>query len=122
MANQQPSGHAENATVFLSFAGVDRHMAERIAQDMRANGIDVRWDEDGTGWGDDRIAKLEETIQRCSGYVILVGEGGIGRWVKAELRVALRQHAERKPPLPVLPLLLPGVTADRMPPSPTRIT
>jgi formylglycine-generating enzyme required for sulfatase activity len=100
--------------VFLSYAGTDRESARNIAQELGASGVGVWWDQEGIGWGDNWIDKLQQSLGECDAYLILVGEQGVRRWVKAELLVALRRHFEEE--MPIFPVLLPGVTAERLPP------
>lgn len=107
-ARRRPGG-------LLSYAGVDRAVATRVVQGLRAAGAArIWWDQDGIGWGDNWIDKLHEALSACSAYVILVGAGGVRRLVKAELDLATRRHFEND--LPVFPLLLHGVTPDDLPP------
>jgi hypothetical protein len=57
---------------------------------------------------------LEEALSRCGAYLILLGHGGVRRWVKPELGVAFKRHVDEG--LPILPLLLDGVAPESMPP------
>jgi hypothetical protein len=106
--------HASTVGIFLSYAGADRASAAQIVQGLRAAGAAVWWDGDGIGWGDNWIETLQRTLTECSAYVILVGAGGVRRWVKAELHIATRRHFEND--LPILPVLLHGVPPDSLPP------
>jgi formylglycine-generating enzyme required for sulfatase activity len=99
--------------IFLSYAGTDREIAAHIVQGLCAAGIGVWWDEQ-IDWGEDWIYQLEQTLTDCDGYIVLIGSGGIRRWVKAELQVAIRRHVEDG--LDLFPLLLPGVSSDSLPP------
>jgi formylglycine-generating enzyme required for sulfatase activity len=110
------SAEVEAATpgVFLSYAGADRAVAARVVAGLRAAGAHVWWDRDGIGWSDNWIEKLQNTLTECAAYVILVGAGGVRRWVKAELHIATRRHFEND--LPVFPILLHGVPPDSLPP------
>ena len=112
--NQAGTTQSQGNTVFLSFTSDDREAAGTVVTGLRAEGVDVWWDEAGIGWGDDWQSKLEEALGRCGAYVILLGYGGVRRWVKPELRVAFRRHVEEE--LPILPLLLDGVSPESIPP------
>jgi hypothetical protein len=101
-------------SLFLSYAGVDRDAAAQVAAGLTAAGVKIWWDREGIGWGDTWIDKLEQALQHCAGYIILVGPAGIRKWVKAELNVALKRHVEED--LPIFPLLLEGVTPEALPP------
>lgn len=100
--------------VFLSFTSPDREQARTVVTGLQANSVDVWWDEGGIGWGDDWQGKLEQALSACSAYVILLGQGGVRRWVKPELGVALKRHVDDG--LPILPLLLDDAEPESMPP------
>jgi hypothetical protein len=102
------------SAIFLSYAGLDREIATQVARGLQDAGVDVWWDREGIGWGDNWIEKIEKELSRCGGYVILVGSSGVRRWVKFELSLAIKWHIEQD--LPIFPLLLPGVTPDALPP------
>jgi hypothetical protein len=100
--------------IFLSYAGLDREIATQVALGLKGAGVEVWWDREGIGWGDNWIQKLEDALTQCGGYVILVGSSGVRRWVKFELSLAIKRHIEQE--LPIFPLLLSGVTPDSLPP------
>ena len=102
------------SAIFLSYAGLDRTIATQVALGLKGAGVDVWWDQEGIGWGDNWIHKLEDALTQCGGYVILVGASGVRRWVKFELSLAIKLHIEQD--LPIFPLLLPGVTPESLPP------
>jgi formylglycine-generating enzyme required for sulfatase activity len=101
-------------SIFLSYAGTDREIASRIYAGLTGAGVDVWWDREGIGWGDNWIVTLEDELRKCSAYIILIGQSGVRKWVKAELYLAIKRHFEQE--LPIFPVLLPGVTPDTMPP------
>ena len=105
---------SQDRTIFLSFTSLDREAARAVVAGLRAASIDVWWDEGGIGWGDDWQDKIEQTLTRCAAYVILLGRGGVRRWVKPELGVAFKRHVDDG--LPILPLLLDGVSPESIPP------
>lgn len=102
------------SSIFLSYAGLDREIATQVALGLKGAGVEVWWDREGIGWGDNWIQTLEAALTECGGYVILVGSAGVRRWVKFELSLAIKRHIEQE--LPIFPLLLPGVTPDSLPP------
>jgi hypothetical protein len=102
------------SAIFLSYAGLDRKIATQVAHGLKGAGVEVWWDREGIGWGDNWIQKLEDALTECGGYVILVGSSGVRRWVKFELSLAIKRHIDQE--LPIFPLLLPGVTPDSLPP------
>ena len=102
------------SSIFLSYAGLDRKIATQVALGLKGAGVEVWWDQEGIGWGDNWIEKLEDALTKCGGYVILVGSSGVRRWVKFELSLAIKRHIEQD--LPIFPLLLPGIMPDSLPP------
>lgn len=88
----------------------------KLQEALRLPGSVFWWDngEDGIGWGDNWIEKLQEKLNSCSSYLILVGPSGVRRWVKAELLIALRRHFEND--LPIFPVLLDGALPESLPP------
>ena len=112
--NHASGAGKESQTVFLSYASLDRDVARSVASGLGAAGIDVWWDESGIGWGDDWQGKLERALSGCGAYLILLGRGGVRRWVKPELGVALQRHVDED--LPIMPLLLEGTPPGSLPP------
>ncbi len=102
------------SSIFLSYTGLDRKVAAQVALGLKEAGVEVWWDQDGIGWGDNWIQKLEDALTQCGGYVILVGPSGVRRWVKFELSLAIKRHVEQD--LPIFPLLLSGVMPEALPP------
>jgi len=103
------------STIFLSYTGTDRTIARKVAAGLRSAGIDLWWDQEGIGWGDDWIGTLDTMLSQCDAYLILIGATGIRRWLKAELSVAIRRHFDNDETLPIFPLLLEGVPPKNLP-------
>ncbi|MCU0735388.1 MAG: toll/interleukin-1 receptor domain-containing protein, partial [Methylotetracoccus sp.] len=103
-------------TIFLSYAGADRQTATRLKAGLGAAGADVWQDVDEIRLGDRWIDTLQDALTRCSAYAILIGHGGIQRWVKLELSIALKRHFDTNGAFPIFPLRLPGVTPEDLPP------
>jgi formylglycine-generating enzyme required for sulfatase activity len=102
--------------IFLSYAGTDRPQAVRLKQGLEAVGADVWLDQDDIRLGDQWIDRLEQGLTGCSAYLILIGAGGVQRWVKLELGIALKRHVDSNGAFPIFPLRLPGVAPDDLPP------
>jgi formylglycine-generating enzyme required for sulfatase activity len=105
---------AAAGSVFLSFSSRNRETARTLVQGLRAEGIDVWWDEGGIGWGENWVDKLQTGLEGCGAYLIMLGPGGVLKWVKPELELALKRHVEDG--LPILPLLIEGATPEILPP------
>jgi hypothetical protein len=85
---------AERATVhatpvFLSYSRVDRHAAIALRSALERSGLSVFHDEEAIRVGDQWMTRLQDALQGCSAFVVLVGRDGVRRWVGAEVQVAL---------------------------------
>jgi hypothetical protein len=84
--------HVERAkypTAFVSHSTQDRAFVEHLATDLRANGVDAWY----SGWeikpGDSIRAKIEEGLEGCEYFVIVLSKNSISRpWVQTELDAA----------------------------------
>jgi formylglycine-generating enzyme required for sulfatase activity len=103
-------------SIFFSYAGADRDIATRLKQGLVAAGAALWQDVDQIHLGDHWIDTLQDALQQCSAYAILLGNGGVKHWVKAELSLALKRHFDSNGGFPIYPLLLPGVTPEDLPP------
>ncbi len=103
-------------SIFLSYAGADRDTATRLKQGLVSAGAELWQDVDQIHLGDHWIDTLQEALQRCSAYAILLGRGGVQNWVSAELSIAIKRHFDGNGDFPIYPLLLPGVTPEDLPP------
>jgi hypothetical protein len=103
-------------SIFFSYAGTNRDTATRLKQGLVAAGAELWQDVDQIHRGDQWIDTLQEALQHCSAYVILLGSGGVKNWVKAELDIAIKRHFDSNGGFPIYPLLLSGVTPEDLPP------
>jgi hypothetical protein len=71
-------------SIFLSYAGTDREVATRLKAGLVAAGADIWQDVEQIRLGDNWIDTLQAALSECSAYAILIGAGGVQRWVKAE--------------------------------------
>jgi hypothetical protein len=80
---------------FLSHAGADSELAERLARDLMAEGIEVfldRWD---IRAGDSIPGKINEALSKASHFLVLLTAASEGnRWVKAETEAGLMQRVD----------------------------
>ena len=64
------------------------------------------------------LDRLQEAVEGCGAFVVLVGRDGVRRWIGAETQVALNRYfaphddAER---LPIFPILLDGTEPETLP-------
>ncbi len=92
-------------------------MAAALELRERLRGADIESTE--LRLGDRWMTALQQVLAECSAFIVLVGRGGVQRWVGAECEVALNRHLSPPgdaPRLPIHPVLLPGVTPDALPP------
>lgn len=110
-----PAGQAAAVTgpplVFLSYASEDRDIAERVARDLIARGIDVWWDQWEIKSGDSLRRKIDEGLTRCTHFVVLLSSASATKpWVNEEIDAGLVRKLDGAAKLVVLRLDLP-VTA-----------
>jgi formylglycine-generating enzyme required for sulfatase activity len=104
--------------VFLSYSRTDREACSVLRAALLHVGISVYRDEDSNRLGDRWVERLEQTLNGCSAFVVLVGRDGVRRWVGAEVQVALRRHLsvdDEAQRLPIFPILLDGATPEALP-------
>lgn len=59
----------EPGAVFLSYASEDRPVVDALKQELEAAGVDVWFDRDALGGGDDYEKKIRRNIESCSLFV-----------------------------------------------------
>src|ERR1017187_4595582 len=85
--NDSPNPHHPKA--FVSHSTQDRSFVESFAADLRQHGVDAWY----SGWeikpGDSIRAKIEEGLEDCEYFIIVLSKSSIHRpWVQAELDAA----------------------------------
>jgi hypothetical protein len=107
---------ADHYDVFLSYSHSDEEAATNLRGQLR--GLNVFWDKTGIREGDRWLSQLEEALDACGSFVVLVGRDGVRRWVGAETQVALNRYfgphddASR---LPIFPVLLGDTKPEALP-------
>ncbi len=102
--------------IFLSYSRNDLLAAANLRSQMEKRGLCVFKDDKSIREGDGWIERLQDAVDACTAFVVLVGRDGVRRWIGAETQAALSRHfgphddAER---LPIFPILL----GDRPPES-----
>jgi len=80
----------ENPKAFLSYGTEDKKLVGRIAVYLQNNGIDTWWDEWCIDTGDSLRRKIEEGLEGCTHFVVLLTETSIQKeWVNEEIDAAL---------------------------------
>ena len=114
------SSITETEDVFLSYSRTDKAAALRLREGLLAEGISVFRDEESIRIGDNWMQRLQDTVQHCRAFVLLVGRDGVQqqRWVGAEVEAALSRKFsphDDKERLPIYPVLLPEAVYDDLP-------
>jgi hypothetical protein len=75
---------------FLSYARENRAIAQRIALELHANGIETWWDEWEIPAGESLRQKIDEGLGNCTHFIVLLTKESIARaWVNQEMDAAL---------------------------------
>ncbi|WP_207671178.1 toll/interleukin-1 receptor domain-containing protein [Burkholderia sp. USMB20] len=71
---------------FLSYGWEDRHLASKIAECLQANGIETWWAEWEIRAGDSIRRKIDEGLENCTHFLVLLTPASITRpWVNEEI-------------------------------------
>lgn len=75
---------------FLSYATEDKGTAKLIADQLIANGVDVWWDQWCINAGDSLRRKIEEGLDNCTHFIVLLSPNSIDKpWVQQEIDAGL---------------------------------
>ncbi|NEO32773.1 MAG: toll/interleukin-1 receptor domain-containing protein [Symploca sp. SIO3C6] len=94
--------------VFLAHNSQDKPQIEAIAQYLRERSLNPWLDKEQIPPGRWFQDVIQQAIPRVKSAAIFISAHGIGRWQILELREFISQCVEQE--LPVIPVLLPGVT------------
>jgi hypothetical protein len=111
-------------TAFLSYATENHALAEIIAKELQANGIDTWWAEWEIGAGESLRQRIDEGLERCTHFVVLLTKESIAKpWVNQEMDAGLVRKLQAKCsfiplrcgfPARDLPPLLSGVSSPEI--------
>ncbi len=108
-----------NFDVFLSHSGADKLAVEALAHRLEAEGIGCWLDKWNLVPGEPWQEAIEDALDRCATCAVFLGPGGIGPWENEEMRAALERRVaeakagpEGRPSFRVIPVWLPGSSAD----------
>lgn len=80
---------AEQPVAFLCHGFEDKQLVRQLARDLRANGVDVFFDEWEIRAGDSLRQKIDEGLMRCTHFIAVLSPVSIGKpWVQAEMDAA----------------------------------
>jgi hypothetical protein len=100
--------------VFLCYNNIDRLEVEKIAEQLREQGILPWFDVWNLAPGQQRLQLLEQQLAKMKSAAVFVGASGMGPWHQMEVDAMLRQFLKRG--CPVIPVLLKD--ANETPPIP----
>jgi len=104
--------------IFLSYSRNDPQAAANLRAQLEKSGLSVFKDDQSIREGDLWLERLQEAVDACTGFVVLVGRDGVRRWTGAETQAALSRYfgpkdaAER---LPIFPILLGDTSPESLP-------
>lgn len=105
--------------IFLSYSRHDREAAIGLRHALEQAGLAVFRDEDAIRVGDNWMQRLQDALQGCSAFIVLIGRDGVRRWVGIEVQVALARNIsphDDSQRLPIFPMLLPDGNPQAIPP------
>ena len=92
-----PDGKHQKPRVFISYASENKELAEQVANAISKNGIETWWDEWEIRSGDSIRQKVDEGIEDCTHFIVLLTPQSIDKpWVKLEMDAAFFSKLEGK--------------------------
>jgi len=92
--------------VFIAFNSGDRVAVQRLAAELREDGLRPWIADEQIPPGRWFQSDIEAAMNRVEAAAIVVGENGLGRWQAVELQAFMAEGVERG--RPVIPILLPN--------------
>ncbi|MHA2265688.1 MAG: toll/interleukin-1 receptor domain-containing protein [Candidatus Thorarchaeota archaeon] len=93
-------------SIFLSHCHQDKRFVERVADDLRKNGVNVWVDDAEIKLGDSLLEKISEGIQSVDYVAVFLSESSVNsEWVRKELEMAMNREIKGKMVV-VLPVLV----------------
>ncbi|AKH38409.1 MULTISPECIES: toll/interleukin-1 receptor domain-containing protein [Nitrosomonas] len=78
--------------IFLSYSHNDAEAAAQLHEWLKQEGFTVFYDKKQIQEGEVWLDRLQHAVDACGSFVVLVGRGGVGRWVGAETQAALSRY------------------------------
>lgn len=108
----------ESHDIFLSYSRTDAEAAAKLHGWLVNRGFSVFFDKKAIHEGELWLDRLQQAVDGCGSFVVLIGRDGVGRWVGAETQAALNRyfgpHEDTKR-LPIFPILLGDSKPDTLP-------
>jgi len=109
---------SDNNQIFLSYSRNDLQAVASLRAQLEQGGLSVFKDDQSIREGDQWLTRLQEAVDGCGGFVVLVGRDGVSRWIGAETQTALIRyfgpHDDAKR-LPIFPILLGDTAPESLP-------
>ncbi len=109
----------QSEQVFLSYSRKDREAAVTLRNVLEQADITVFRDEDTIRVGDNWMQRLQDALQSCAVFIVLIGRDGVQRWVGTEVQFALVRNIsphDDSQRLHIFPILLPDGNPQSLPP------
>lgn len=110
---------ADRYDVYLSYSRNDLATARILFGQLKNQGLSVFWDKESIREGEPWLPQLQEAVDTCGSFVILVGRDGVQRWVDKEYQAAFIRHCsprDDKHRLSIFPILIDEVDDSTVPP------
>jgi hypothetical protein len=78
--------------VFLSYSRNDQPAAADLRAELERHGFSVFKDDERIQACAIWLEQLQTVLDRCGGFVVLVGRDGVRHWIGAETQTALNRH------------------------------
>lgn len=108
----------DHEPIFLSYSRNDLEAAATLRAQLEKGGLSVFKDDQSIREGELWLTRLQEAVDGCGGFVVLVGRDGVSRWIGAETQTALIRyfgpHDDAKR-LPIFPILLGETAPESLP-------
>ena len=102
--------------VFLSYSRNDLPAASQLRATLMQKGLAVFKDDDSIRRGDEWVWRLQEGIQACSVFLILVGRDGLREWMRLESGSAIARRTSASSLCPaIVPVLLDDTGPEALP-------
>lgn len=102
--------------VFLSYSRNDLPAASQLRATLMQKGLAVFKDDDSIRRGDEWVWRLQEGIQACSVFLIMVGRDGLREWMRLESRSAIARRTAASNLCPaIVPVLLDDTGPEALP-------
>ena len=82
---------------FISHSWEDKSAVRLLAAQLQANGVNVWFDEWEISPGDSLVQKLNEGLEACDAFIVVISQNSIAsKWVQEELSAAVVRRIESK--------------------------